>query len=249
MTTDAINNSATIGLLRNGDTEAGTPVEGAITVTRGGGASGKDTFVSISNGKVTQELATGSKVEAIGTQEATTGIKINGQEYNIKSGSKVSVIQSVDKKTTTITVDDKATTIKDTDTHNALSSANLDGKKLTITGKDKDSVEVDLASIDTDTKYTAGNGISISGENNAIAVNLKEGENNLEVTAVGLALKKDLTVDSVKAGEFYMSNAGIGYGDKAYITSSGLNANGQTITNVKAGEADTDAVNVIILTL
>lgn len=46
-------NSAIIGLLRNGDTEAGAPVEGAITVTRGGGAGGKDTFVSISNGKVT----------------------------------------------------------------------------------------------------------------------------------------------------------------------------------------------------
>ena len=41
-----------------------------------------------------------------------------------------------------------------------------------------------------------------------------------------------------------MSNAGIGYGDKAYITSSGMNANNQTITNVKAGEAETDAVNV-----
>ena len=73
---------------------------------------------------------------------------------------------------------------------------------------------------------------------------LKEGEKNLEVTADGLVLKKDLTVDSVKAGEFYMSNAGIGYGGKAYITSSGLNANSQKITNVKAGEADTDAVNV-----
>ena len=96
----------------------------------------------------------------------------------------------------------------------------------------------------TGTNYTAGNGITISGENNAIAVNLKAGENNLEVTAAGLALKKDLNVDSVKAGEFYMSNAGIGYGDKAYITSSGMNANNQTITNVKAGEAETDAVNV-----
>ena len=95
-----------------------------------------------------------------------------------------------------------------------------------------------------DTTYAAGNGITISGENNAIAVNLKAGENNLEVTAAGLALKKDLNVDSVKAGEFYMSNAGIGYGDKAYITSSGMNANNQTITNVKAGEAETDAVNV-----
>ena len=39
-------------------------------------------------------------------------------------------------------------------------------------------------------------------------------------------------------------NEGVGYKGKAYITSSGLNANGQTITNVKAGEAETDAVNV-----
>ena len=95
-----------------------------------------------------------------------------------------------------------------------------------------------------DTTYAAGNGITISGENNAISVKLKEGENNLDVTEDGLELKKDLNVNSVKAGEFYMSNAGIGYGDKAYITSSGLNANSQKITNVKAGEADTDAVNV-----
>ena len=73
---------------------------------------------------------------------------------------------------------------------------------------------------------------------------LKDGENNLEVTEAGLELKKDLTVNRVEAGDFYMSTAGIGYGDKAYITSNGLNANSQKITNVKAGEADTDAVNV-----
>ena len=95
-----------------------------------------------------------------------------------------------------------------------------------------------------DTTYAAGNGITISGANNEISVKVKAGENNLQVTDAGLELKKDLTVDSVKAGEFYMSNAGIGYGDKAYITSSGLNANEQKITNVKAGEAETDAVNV-----
>ena len=235
-------NSATIGLLRNGD----KAVDGAITVTSGGGTGGNDTFVKISNGTTEQTFATGSKVEAIVDNDATTGIKINGQDYTIKSGSKVSVTQNADEKTTTITVDGTATTITDTDTHNALESASLSGKTLTITGKDKDSVEVDLSSIDTDTKYTAGNGITISGENNAIAVKLKEDENNLEVTADGLALKKDLTVNRVKAGEFYMSNAGIGYGDKAYITSSGLDANSQKITGVAAGtisEGSTDAVN------
>ena len=96
-----------------------------------------------------------------------------------------------------------------------------------------------------DTTYAAGNGITISGENNAIAVNLKAGENNLEVTAAGLALKKDLNVDSVKADKFFMDKTqGVGYDGKAYINSSGLNANNQKITGVADGTDDTDAVNV-----
>ena len=45
-----------------------------------------------------------------------------------------------------------------------------------------------------DTKYTAGNGIAIDeAANNAISVNLKNGENNLVVNESGLALKSDLT--------------------------------------------------------
>lgn len=239
-------NSAIIGLLRNGD----KAVDGAITVTSGGGTGGNDTFVKISNAADMEgkTFATGSKVEAIvDNGGATTGIKINGQDYTIKSGSKVSVTQNTAEKTTTITVDGQATTITDTDTHNALESASLSGKTLTITGKDNDSVNVDLSSIDTDTTYTAGNGIAIDKTNkNAISVKLKEDEKNLEVTAAGLELKKALTVNSVAAGDFYMSTAGIGYGGKAYITRSGLNANSQKITGVADGtiaEGSKDAVN------
>ena len=132
-------------------------------------------------------------------------------------------------------------------------------KKLSATAKTEVKAGTNIASVEKttgangqdiytinakDTTYAAGNGITISGENNAISVKLKDGENNLEVTEAGLELKKDLTVNRVEAGDFYMSTAGIGYGDKAYITSNGLNANSQKITNVKAGEADTDAVNV-----
>lgn len=238
-------NSAIIRLVRNG----GNAVDGAITVTSGGGTDGKDTFVKISNAADTEgkTFATGSKVEAIVDNGATTVIKINGEDYTIKSGSVVNVAQTTDKKTTTITVDGTETTITDTDTHNELESASLSGKTLTITGKDGDKASVDLSSIDTDTTYTAGNGIAIDKTNkNAISVKLKEDEKNLVVTADGLELKKALTVESVKAGDFYMSTAGIGYDDKAYITSSGLNANSQKITGVADGtiaEGSKDAVN------
>ena len=80
------------------------------------------------------------------------------------------------------------------------------------------------------------------------AVTFKGDGTNIAVTNTGkdikVALKKDLTVDSVKAGDFFMDkNKGVGYVDKAYITSSGLNANNQKITGVADGTNDTDAVN------
>ena len=313
-------------MVRNGNTEAGAPVKGAITVTSGGGAGGKDTFVKISNGTANQTFATGSKVEAIGTTEATTGIKINGQEYTIKSGSVVSVAKDAANKTTTITVDGNATTITDTDTTytagdgikinvGAISvSKNLTGMQ-SIQGAGEGKISFDGANVKVNNTTFGENSVVVGGGTdgktpvtingtdgvvsglhntnigytdfatkgnaateeqlkkvmdagwkfttdsnqettvkvgpdgtNANAVTFKGDSANVEVTNtvnnIKVALKKDLTVDSVKAGSSFMSATGIGYGDKAYITSSGLNANGQTITNVKAGEAETDAVNV-----
>ncbi len=312
-------NSATISLLRNGD----KAVDGAITVTSGGGTEGSDTFVKISNGTANQTFATGSKVEAIGTTEATTGIKINGQEYTIKSGSVVSVEKDAAKKTTTITVDGNATTITDTDTtytagdgikinvgaisvsknltgmqsiqgagegkisfdganvkvnnttfgeNSVVVGGGTDGKTpVTINGTDgvvsglhntnigytdfatrgNAATEEQLKKVmDAGWKFTTDSGtkttVTVGEAGNEVKFNGDSA--NIEVTNTGnnikVALNKNLTVDSVKAGSSFMSATGIGYGDKAYITSSGLNANGQTITNVKAGEAETDAVNV-----
>ena len=326
MTTDA--NSATIGLLRNGDTEAGAPVTGAITVTSGGGTEGSDTFVKISNGTANQTFATGSKVEVNGPADAITGIKVNGVDYTIKQGSGVKVEQDAANKTTTITVDGNATTITDTDTTytagdgieinggNAISvSKNLigmesiqgagegkisfdgDNVKVNNTTFGENSVVVGVADdgkhpvrIDGETgritglantkvgytdfandkgtaategqlkqvmdegwKFTTDSNekttvkVGPDGTNDN-AVTFKGDGTNIAVTNTGkdikVALKKDLTVDSVKAGDIFMDkNKGVGYVDKAYITSSGLNANNQKITGVADGTNDTDAVN------
>ena len=63
--------------------------------------------------------------------------------------------------------------------------------------------------------------------------------------SVKVELSRNLNVDSIHAGDFFMNNEmGIGFGGDAYITTSGLNANNNVITNVAAGVADTDAVNV-----
>ena len=157
--------SAIIRLVRNG----GNAVDGAITVTSGGGTGGSDaahdTFVKISNGTTEQTFATGSKVEAIGSKDATTGIKINGEDYTIKSGSKVSVAQN--DKTTTITVDGKATVITDTDTKYtkgngiAIDKANAISVKL---NKDEKNLVVDGSGLALNTALTGIQSITGAGE-------------------------------------------------------------------------------------
>ena len=200
MTTDA--NSATIGLLRNGDAEAGAPVTGAITVTSGGGTEGSDTFVKISNGTANQTFATGSKVEVNGPADAITGIKVNGVDYTIKQGSGVKVEQDAANKTTTITVDGNATTITD-----------------------------------TDTTYTAGDGISITDKK--INVKLKEGEQNLVVDDKGLSMNTIL-----KGMESIEGTGGIINlkGDNVTVNNAVFNKDGR-IQNVANGMENTDAVN------
>lgn len=49
----------------------------------------------------------------------------------------------------------------------------------------------------------------------------------------------------MNAGDYFFdAERGVGFGGEAYVTQSGLNANNKVITNVAAGVADTDAVNV-----
>lgn len=55
--------------------------------------------------------------------------------------------------------------------------------------------------------------------------------------------KVSVSATAVTAGKTSISDEGVKVGDKTYISADGLNANGQHITNVKVGEADTDAVN------
>ena len=80
--------SATISLMRNGDGTSNPAVDGTLTITNGGGTGGKDTYVRISNTTNGQEVSktftTGSKVSAIGSTDATTGLTINGVDYTIK---------------------------------------------------------------------------------------------------------------------------------------------------------------------
>ena len=64
-----------------------------------------------------------------------------------------------------------------------------------------------------------------------------------EGTQFTFALAKDVSFDSVSVGDVKVTNTGITVGDVS-LSTGGINAGGKQITNVAAGKADTDAVNV-----
>ena len=215
--------------------------DNAVAIGNGAGVS-VEGGVALGVGSV---ASTDADALGYGAAEGETGIA-----WKATNGA-VSVGSSVEGKKITRQITNVAAGTADTDAVNVaqLKTAKTEvkaGTNITSVDKTTGANGQDIYTINAkDTTYAAGNGIAINGENNAISVKLKEGENNLEVTADGLALKKDLTVNSVNAGKFFMDNTkGVGYGDKAYITKDGLNANDKVITNVAKGVYNTDAVNV-----
>ena len=96
--------------------------------------------------------------------------------------------------------------------------------------------------ITSPTKVKSGAIVDFSGDDENITVSKEETD---YATLVKVNLNRNLNVDSIHAGDFFMNNdMGIGFGGEAYITQSGLNANDKVITNVAAGVYNTDAVNV-----
>ena len=85
-----------------------------------------------------------------------------------------------------------------------------------------------------------GGDVDISSANRNITVSNNQGNVKLE-------LNKDLDLTqngSVKVGNTTVNNSGVTIDNGPSVTSTGINAGDKKITNVKAGEADTDAVNV-----
>ena len=202
-------NSATIGLLRNGDTEAGAPVKGAITVTSGGGTGGSgaanDTFVKISNGTANQTFATGSKVEVNGPANAITGIKVNGVDYTIKQGSGVKVEQDATKKTTTITVDGTATTITDNDTTYTA------GDGIEISSANAISVSKNLTGMQSITG--AGGKIDFTGDK--VTINEKVTiDSTGKISGVAAGEVSSTSTDAINGSQLHQTNENVAALDK-----------------------------------
>ena len=94
--TTAKTDGGTIDLVRRGQYNSATgqyegeyTVGDGITITSHGGTNGEDVKINFSNGTTGFDVAAGSKVEAVKAMESATditGLTINGETYNIKTG-------------------------------------------------------------------------------------------------------------------------------------------------------------------
>lgn len=187
--------SATISLMRNGDGTTSPAVDGTLTLTNGGGTGGKDTYVSISNTtngrEVSKTFMTGSKVSAIGSTDATTGLTINGVDYTIKAGKDYKAGANIQIS------DDNMISATDTK-YTAGANVNIDENNV-------------ISAVDTDTKYTAGKNITIDGNNVISAKEYTEGTNvsideNNKISAKNTTLTNgpaEKSVDATSGGVTY----------------------------------------------
>ena len=192
---------------------------GASVSVEGGVALGVGSVASTAEGAL-----------GYGAAEGETGIA-----WKATNGA-VSVGSSVEGKKITRQITNVAAGTEDTD---AVNVAQL--KKVSDTANAGWNLATNGVATGA-TNVKPGDYVDFSGGDENITVSKEENE---YATLVKVNLNRDLNVDSVHAGDFFMNNdMGIGFGGSAYITKNGLNANDKVITNVAAGVYNTDAVNV-----
>lgn len=188
----------------------------------------------------------------IQTGEYTIGKNTDGTDRTDTHSVSMDVVDGQGKKQGSVVIKDvaKASEVGDvSQLHDNLS--NPDGTK-NVTGA-INNLDTRVTGLDTQMKNiytTAGQHSSVSAEDN-IQVD-SQSKNGTGGTDYKLSLNKEkidlknVTIEG-NAGAVTAKTVTVekyNVGDKTYISSDGLNANSQKITNVQAGTADTDAANV-----
>ena len=235
--TTAKTDGGTIDLVRRGQYNSATgqyegeyTVGDGITITSHGGTNGEDVKINFSNGTTGFDVAAGSKVEAIKATESTTditGLKINGETYNIKTGQTYTAGDN-------ITIDGNK--ISATDTTLVAGKAEKKGGSYIV--KDTAGNEVTLEDVASANKLTEVNNQVTENTQNITRNTQNITKNTTNITELGEKLKGAVMYDSTATG-FNKNNVTLGGTPYDSTTKTG----GTKITNLARGTKDSDAVN------
>ena len=178
--------------------------------------------------------------------DAGTGIKMDKITKDGKTTYKISTnIVGSETPTDKTTVDKTTVTTNQTDTGNTdTSQGTTNGTSTKIGETVTVSTETKATHFGADDNKTAdvqpGQTLNINGDETNISTSVN-GNNSIKVE-----LKKDITVDSVTAGDTSISTNGLTIKDGPSITKTGIDGGNQKVTGVAAGEISStskDAVN------
>ena len=218
----------TKGLTFNGDSGSTNIEKLGSTVT----VAGDDNITTEAQGdtvtvKLNKDLVVDS-VKAGDTTVNNDGVKVAGGPSLTKSG-----IDAAGNKVTNVADGDL----------NANSKDAVNGSQLFATNQN---VANNAANIAKGLNIAADNG---NDDNVQLGetVAYRSSDRNIVTTVsdnqIDFKLAKDITVDSVTAGDSKLNSDGLTITGGPSVTKSGINAAGNKITNVAAGTDDTDAVN------
>ena len=183
--------------------------------------------------------------------DAGAGIKVekitNGEKTTYKISTNIVGSETATDKTT---VDKTTVTTNQTNTGSTGTSQGTTESVSTKTGNTVTvSTETKATSFGADDNQKAdvkpGGTLNINGDGNNILTSISTSTSD-NSSSIKVELKKDITVDSVTAGDTSISTNGLTIKDGPSITKTGIDGGNQTITGVAAGDisaTSTDAVN------
>ncbi|UTG69322.1 YadA-like family protein [Neisseria subflava] len=235
---DAKTTVDTKGLTFNGDSGSTNVEKLGSTVT----VAGDDNITTeAQDDKVTVKLNKDLVVDSVKAGDTTVnndGVKVGDDVALTQDGVKAGDVKLT--KDGLNNAGNKVTNVADGDL-NANSKDAVNGSQLFATNQNVATNAANIAKginfggTTGSNNYALGDTINVKGDSNIIS----------ETVAGGAQLKlaKDITVDSVTAGDSKLNSDGLTITGGPSVTKSGINAAGNKITNVAAGTDDNDAVN------
>ena len=177
--------------------------------------------------------------------DAGTGIKVDKITKDGKTTYKIST-NIVGSETPT----DKTTVDKTTVTTNQTDTGNTDTSQGTTNGTSTKTGETVIVGTETKATHFGADDNKTADVKPGQTLNINGDKQNISTSVNGnsikVELKKDITVDSVTAGDTSISTNGLTIKDGPSITKTGIDGGNQKVTGVAAGEissTSTDAVN------
>ena len=220
---------------------------GPISIDKDAGVNAGDKKITnVANGTAPSDAVNVSQLNAAKT-EVKAGKNTSVTPETGANGQTIYKVDSVDTSANVTTTD--ALTVENKGAQN-VGDASVTNYHLDLSKKTKDEIK---QGVDANTTVTT-KGLTFTGDSGStneeklgstVAIN---GDDNITTEASGdqvtVKLNKNITVDSVKAGDTTINNDGLTVTGGPSVTKNGIDAAGNKITNVEAGTDDKDAVNV-----